>query len=55
MVIPSCEEAEIKIVGKSVFIKLKSGATAFIPIDQVCLALEKFKICLPKDSRIKCS
>ncbi|MGC8975630.1 MAG: hypothetical protein ACP5KB_05495 [Thermoprotei archaeon] len=53
--ISSCEEAEIRVVGKSVFIKLKSGATAFIPIDQVCLALEKFRICLPRDSKIKCS
>ncbi|MEM1703317.1 MAG: hypothetical protein QXQ31_04610 [Zestosphaera sp.] len=53
--ISSCEEAEIKVVGKSVFIKLKSGATAFIPIDQVCVALEKFRICPPKDSKIKCS
>lgn len=52
--ISSCEEAEVMIVGKSVFIKLKSGATVFIPIDHVCLAFEKFRICPPKDFRVKC-
>ncbi|MEM0014070.1 MAG: hypothetical protein QXX81_02605 [Zestosphaera sp.] len=54
MGIVECEEAEVKVLGKSVFIKTKSGATAFIPIDQICVALDKFRICYPKDSKLKC-
>lgn len=49
-----CEEAEFKIVGKSVFVKLRSGAVAFIPLEQICNAIVAYNICPPKSERIKC-
>jgi len=49
-----CEKAELKLVGKSVFVKLKSGATAFIPKERFCEAVKRFGICVDNSFSIKC-
>ncbi len=41
-----CEEADVEVIGRSVFIRLKSGAAAFVPRDKICEAIERYGICL---------
>ena len=49
-----CEKAEIKLVGKSVFVKLESGGTAFIPRERFCEAAKRFGICINGLKEISC-
>jgi len=49
-----CEEAEIRVVGRSVFVRLRSGATAFIPIEKFCEAVERYGICFEDNEKIRC-
>lgn len=51
-----CEEAVVEVIGRSVFIRLKSGAAAFIPRDKICEAAERYGICLSslESKGIKC-
>jgi hypothetical protein len=49
-----CEAAEIRLVGKSVFVKLSTGATAFIPKERFCEAAKRFNICADGLEGIKC-
>ncbi len=50
-----CERAEIKLVGRSYFVKLESGGSAFIPVDKICEALERYDICVPPELMDRCS
>ncbi len=50
----ACEAAEIKLVGKSVFVRLASGATAFIPKERFCEAAKRFNICADGLKGVKC-
>ncbi len=50
-----CEEAvEIRLVGRSYFVRLKSGGSAFIPVDKICEALKRYGICVPEELKGKC-
>jgi len=49
-----CEKAKIKVVGRSVFVELESGAKAFIPLEKICEAAKRFNLCLERDSKVKC-
>ncbi len=49
-----CEEAEIRLVGRSYFVKLRSGGSAFIPVDKICEALVRYDICPTEELMIKC-
>jgi len=49
-----CEKAKVKVVGRSVFVELESGAKAFIPLEKICEAAKRFNLCLEGDSRVKC-
>ena len=45
---------EVRVVGKSVFVKLSSGATAFIPKERFCEAVKRFDICTDGLEEFKC-
>ena len=50
-----CEEAvEIRLVGRSYFVRLRSGGAAFIPVDKICEALKRYGICVPEELKGKC-
>ncbi len=51
----ACEEAEIRLAGRSYFVKLESGGSAFIPMDKICEALERYDICVPPELLERCS
>ncbi len=48
-----CEKARIEIYGRTVIIITEGGSRAFVPLDKICEALKRFKLCVD-DPRIKC-
>jgi len=48
-----CEKARVEIHGRTVIIVTESGSRAFVPLDKVCEALKRFRLCVD-DPRIKC-
>ena len=43
----------MEIHGRTVIIVTESGSRAFVPLDKVCEALKRFRLCVD-DPRIKC-
>ncbi|MCC6047855.1 MAG: hypothetical protein LM571_06710 [Desulfurococcaceae archaeon] len=48
-----CEKATVVIRDKVAIVSTERGSKAIVPIDQICKALERLRLCV-NDPRVKC-